>query len=173
VAGLIIFPACATFNVAVDSGPGLIFEALPKVFAAMEGGRIWGALFFLFLTLGALTTIIAVFECIIGGLCDELCLKRPRVAVLVGMVVMAGSLPTILFPGVLEMEDFIFSQFCLPLGALTVCVFVSRQFGWGFSNFRREASSGRGPSLPNGMAVFFRWIIPVLIALIVIGGAIM
>lgn len=173
VAGLIIFPACATFNVAVDSGPGLIFEALPKVFAAMEGGRIWGALFFLFLTLGALTTIIAVFECIIGGLCDELCLKRPRVAVLVGMVVMAGSLPTILFPGVLEMEDFIFSQFCLPLGALTVCVFVSRQFGWGFSNFRREASSGRGPSLPNGMAVFFRWIIPILIALIVIGGAIM
>ena len=173
VAGLIIFPTCATFNVAVDSGPGLIFEALPKVFSAMEGGRIWGTLFFLFLTLGALTTIIAVFECIIGGLSDEFYLKRSKVAVFVGAVVMAGSLPTILFPGVLEMEDFIFSQFYLPLGALAVCIFVSRDAGWGFSNFRREASEGRGFSLPSCAAVHFKWIIPVLIALIVLGGAIM
>ena len=125
VAGLIIFPTCATFNVAVDSGPGLIFEALPKVFSAMEGGRIWGTLFFLFLTLGALTTIIAVFECIIGGLSDEFSLKRSKVAVFVGAVVMAGSLPTILSQAFLRWK-ILFSVSSICRLALSPFAFLSR-----------------------------------------------
>lgn len=168
--GLIIFPACATYGVAVDSGPGLIFEALPKVFAAMAGGRIWGALFFLFLTLASLTTIIAVFECIIGGLSDEAGWRRAPVALLTGIVVAVGSLPVIFFPGTLEIEDFIFSQIYLPLGAFAICFFVSCRSGWGFDGFRKEASCGRGVDLPECVKTLFRWVIPALIVFIVAGG---
>ena len=170
VSGLIIFPACATYGIAVDSGPGLIFAALPKVFAAMDGGRIWGAAFFLFLSLAALTTIIAVFECIIGGIADETRLKRLPVTLAVGILVVLGSLPTVFIPGVLEIEDFIFSQFWLPLGALALCIFVSRNFGWGFDGFRQEASAGEGFGISKRLKNLYAWIIPAMIIIVLVGG---
>jgi NSS family neurotransmitter:Na+ symporter len=172
VSGLIIFPACATYGVAVDSGPGLIFEALPKVFAAMDGGRIWGAAFFLFLSLAALTTVIAVFECIIGGIVDEMRFKRLPVTLAVGILVMLGSLPTVFVPGVLEIEDFVFSQFWLPLGALASCIFVSRDFGWGFGGFREEACAGEGFGMSARLKTLYAWIIPAMIIMVLIGGMI-
>lgn len=168
--GLIIFPACATFGVSVDSGPGLIFEVLPRVFASMSGGRVWGAVFFLFLSLAALTTIIAVFECIIGGLIDETGWRRTVSSFVVGAVVAIGSLPAVLMEGALEIEDFVFSQFWLPLGALTLCVFVSRGAGWGFDAFRAEASEGLGPGLSRWTLPLYKWVIPLMIAVVVVGG---
>ena len=170
VSGLVIFPACATFGVAVDSGPGLIFKALPGVFAAMEGGRVWGTVFFLFLSMAAFTTIIAVFECIIGGIADETRFGRKWISLGAGAAVAAGALPTVLVPGVLEMEDFVFSQFWLPLGALAISLFVSRRFGWGFAGFRKEASSGEGLDLPEWTKVLYRWIIPAMIVAIITAG---
>ena len=170
VSGLIIFPASATYGIAVDAGPGLIFEALPKVFAAMEGGRVWGTVFFLFLSLAAFTTIIAVFECIIGGIVDETGWRRARVALATGAAVAAGSLPAVFIPGALELEDFVFSQFWLPLGALSVCIFVSSRFGWGFSGFREEASAGDGPDLPLWSRMLYRWVIPAMIIAVIAGG---
>ena len=170
VSGLIIFPACATYGVAVDSGPGLIFEALPKVFAAMPGGRIWGAAFFLFLCLAALTTIIAVFECIIGGIVDELRMRRAWATLGTGIVVALGALPTVFVSGVMEKEDFVFSQLWLPLGALAACVFVSRGIGWGFDAFRAEASEGEGAKLPRWAKTLYAWIIPAMIVVVLIGG---
>ena len=101
LSGMVVFPACASYGVDVTSGPGLIFVALPKVFASMAGGRVWGFFFFLFLTLAALTTIVAVFECIIGGLVDELRRKRTWIAVAVAVAVAALSLPTVFFEPVL------------------------------------------------------------------------
>ena len=170
MSGLIIFPACATFGVAVDSGPGLIFKALPEVFSAMDGGRVWGMVFFLFLSLAAFTTIIAVFECIIGGVVDEMRFRRPWVAFGVGAIVAAGAMPTVLIPGVLEKEDFIFSQFWLPLGALAMSLFVSRGFGWGFAGFRKEASAGEGLDLPIWTKLLYKWIVPAMIIAVIIGG---
>ena len=134
LAGLVVFPACAAFGVDVTAGPGLIFIALPEVFAHMAGGRLWGAVFFLFLSLAALTTIIAVFECLIGGLMDEMRWRRGKTALLVGGAVAVLSLPVALgcdirLPGgvvsSLNAEDFVFSQLWLPLGALATCVFCS------------------------------------------------
>ena len=151
VSGLIIFPACATYGIAVDSGPGLIFAALPKVLAA-------------------LTTIIAVFECIIGGIADETRLKRLPVTLAVGILVVLGSLPTVFIPGVLEIEDFIFSQFWLPLGALALCIFVSRNFGWGFDGFRQEASAGEGFGISKRLKNLYAWIIPAMIIIVLVGG---
>lgn len=165
-AGLIVFPACATYGIDVKSGPGLIFEALPKVFARMNGGGVWGGVFFLFLSLAALTTIIAVFECIIGGIADSGRMSRRKIALLTGAFVAIGSLPVVLCDGALGIEDFVFSQIWLPLGALAISVFVSRRFGWGFEAFRAEASTGAGPALPAWMRFVMRYLIPAMILIV-------
>ena len=164
LSGLVIFPACASYNVDVTSGPGLIFIALPNIFADMAGGRFWGFVFFLFLSLGALTTIIAVFECLIGGLMDELSKPRLRLTIAVGCAVALLAMPTVLFEPVLEWEDFIFGQFWLPVGALMICVFVTRKCGWGYESFSAEASQGEGMSFPALFAPVMKWIVPLLIA---------
>lgn len=169
-AGLVIFPACTTFGVDVASGPGLIFAALPKVFGAMQGGRAWGFVFFLFLTLAALTTVIAVFECLIGGLMDLLKLRRGAAAALAGGAVALLSLPCVLVDGVLEREDFVFSKFWLPAGGFALALFVSYRFGWGWEAFRGEASAGRGAALPHWMEPIFKYAVPAMILIVVIGG---
>ena len=165
LSGLVIFPACASYNVDVTSGPGLIFIALPNVFADMAGGRFWGFAFFLFLSLGALTTIIAVFECLIGGLMDELARPRLRLTIAVGCAVALLAMPTVLFEPVLEWEDFIFGQFWLPIGALMICVFVTRKCGWGYEAFSSEASHGDGMRFPSVFAPIMKLIVPLLITL--------
>ena len=165
LSGLVIFPACASYNVDVTSGPGLIFIALPNVFADMAGGRFWGFVFFLFLSLGALTTIIAVFECLIGGLMDELARPRLSLTIAVGCAVALLAMPTVLFEPVLEWEDFIFGQFWLPIGALMICVFVTRKCGWGYEAFSSEASHGDGMRFPSMFAPIMKWIVPLLITL--------
>ena len=163
LSGLVIFPACASFDVDVSSGPGLIFIALPNVFAHMAGGRVWGFVFFLFLSLAALTTIVAVFECIIGGLVDEFGRTRLRTTLAVGLAVALLSLPTVLFEPVLGWEDFIFGQFWLPLGSLAICIFVTCRCGWGYEAFSAEASAGEGMRLPAAFGPLMKWLVPVLI----------
>ncbi len=170
LSGLVVFPACASYGVDVTSGPGLIFVALPKVFAAMAGGRVWGFCFFLFLSLAALTTVVAVFECIIGGLSDELRRPRALVAVAVGILVAACSLPTVFFDRVLEWEDFVFGQFWLPIGALFICIFSSYRLGWGYAAFEREASQGEGMRFPRFFGVLMRYFVPLLIVLTMLAG---
>ncbi|MEF9976815.1 MAG: sodium-dependent transporter, partial [Oscillospiraceae bacterium] len=71
VVGLVIFPAAFAFGVTPDSGPSLIFITLPNVFNAMPGGRLWGALFFVFMSFAALSTVIAVFQNIISFPMDK------------------------------------------------------------------------------------------------------
>ena len=179
LAGLVVFPACAAFGVDVTAGPGLIFIALPEVFAHMGGGRLWGAVFFLFLSLAALTTIVAVFECLIGGLMDELRWKRGRASLLVGAAVAVLSLPVSLgcdirLPGgvmkVLDLEDFVFSQFWLPLGALATCVFCTWPLGFGWKGFRQEAGMGDGLKPPGVWKPYMRWLLPVILLVIIVGG---
>ena len=170
LSGLIVFPACSAYGVDVTAGPGLIFIALPKVFAAMPGGRVWGFFFFLFLSFAALTTIVAVFECIIGGVMDELGWPRARSTLLVGAAVAVCSLPCVLFENVLKWEDFALSQLWLPMGSLAICLFVTRNWGWGFDAFRAEASAGAGLSLPAWCGAYMRWILPLaLVGVLAIG----
>lgn len=182
LAGLVVFPACAAFGVDVTSGPGLIFIALPEVFSHLGGGGFWGAAFFLFLSLAALTTIIAVFECLIGGLMDETGWRRGRATLLTGLAVAALSLPAVfgsnvwndvrIFAGrtILEAEDFVFSQFWLPLGALATCVFCAWPSGFGWEGFRAEAGRGAGLKPPGVWKAYMRWLLPPFLLAIVFGG---
>jgi len=170
LSGLVVFPACASYGVDVTSGPGLIFDALPKVFANMAGGRFWGFAFFLFLSLAALTTIVAVFECIIGGLMDETGASRFKVSLVTGIGVAVLSMPTVLFDKVLGMEDFVFGQFWLPLGALMICVFSARSAGWGAEGFEREASAGAGMKFPRVFVALMKAVVPLLILAVIAAG---
>ena len=170
LAGLVVFPACASFGVDVTSGPGLIFDAMPKVFANMAGGRIWGFAFFLFLSLAALTTIVAVFECIIGGLMDETGVSRVKIALATGIGVAVLSAPSVLFDAVLGWEDFVFGQLWLPVGALLVCVFATRDVGWGMERFEREVSAGAGMGFPPLFTAMMKAFVPFLIVAVLVAG---
>lgn len=171
IAGLVVFPACSTYGVEYTCGPGLIFEALPKVFGKMSGGVIWGAVFFLFLALAALTTVIAVFECLIAGVMDVFGLRRPAACAIVGVAVAALSMPCVLWEGVLGWEDFAVSQIWLPVGALVQSLFaVNGTIGWGWENFRASVSIGRGAEMPSFMKWHYVFIVPVLILIVLFGG---
>lgn len=171
LSGLVIFPACATYAVPYTEGQGLIFSALPQVFAQMAGGRLWGFLFFVFLGFAALTTVVAVFECLIAGLMDSLGMKRFAASAIVGAGVAALSLPCVWVDGVLEREDFAVSQLWLPLGALAQGFFVvNGRFGWGWENFRRSVSEGLGLAMPGWLKYHMALVVPALIlAVLVIG----
>ena len=170
MSGLIIFPACAAYNVDVTGGPGLIFMALPSVFAQMPGGQAWGFCFFLFLAFAALTTVITVFECLIGGLMDMTGRSRRRISAYVAAAVTVAALPCVIFDGVLGWEDFVFSNLWLPLGALASCIFCTRSCGWGYSGFAAEASFGDGPRFPAFFRPVMRFFLPAAILVIILIG---
>ena len=171
LAGLIIFPACATFGVPYGEGPGLIFVALPKVFSMLPHGTIWGFLFFLFLSLAALTTVIAVFECLIAGIMDVLGARRAVAAAVVAAGVALFSLPCILVEGALKWEDFAVSQLWLPIGALLQGFFVvSARFGWGWERFRAAVSAGAGLGMPGWMRWHMSVVVPVLVVVVFLSG---
>ena len=136
-AGLIIFPICKEYGVDVAQGPGLLFVSLPNAFHSMPLGRLWGALFFIFMSLAALTTIVAVFENLIAYLQDEHRLGRHTATLAVGLAVAILSLPCVFgynlwnavhplggTSTILDFEDFIVSQNLLPLGSLCLCIFA-------------------------------------------------
>ena len=171
LAGLVVFPACATFGIPYEGGPGLIFVALPNVFARMQNGTLWGFLFFLFLTFAALTTVVAVFECLIAGVMDAMGTARWKTSVFVALGVFALSLPCVLFDGVLKWEDFAVSQLWLPIGALCQGFFVSSgTYGWGWEKFRAAVSAGRGWAMPNWVRWHMAFVVPALMLVVLVAG---
>ena len=173
LAGLVVFPACATFGVPYEEGPGLIFIALPKVFSQLSHGTFWGFVFFLFLALAALTTVIAVFESLIAGLMDVLGASRSVATSVVAVGVAALSLPCVFFDGVLKWEDFAVSQLWLPVGALLQGVFVvNGRLGWGWERFRAEVSAGSGWGMPGWMRWHMSIVTPLLVFVVLLSGII-
>ena len=172
-----IFPACFSYGVDVNSGPGLIFVSLPNVFNHMAGGRWWGMLFFVFMSIAALTTVVAVFENLIGFMIDEWKLSRRRAAWINGAVIAVLSLPCALgynllqnirpFGGnstILDLEDYIVSDNILPLGGLLVVIFCSFRGAWGWENFIAEANTGHGLKFPNRTRYYVCVVIPLFLA---------
>ena len=174
-AGLIIFPACFSYGVEVTAGPSLIFVTLPNVFLHMTGGRIWGSLFFLFMTFASFSTVIAVFENILSTCMDTFRWSRKKASVLCGVLILALSIPCVLgynvWSGVhpiggrdiLDSEDFIVSNVLLPLGSLVYLLFCVTRFGWGFEKYQAEANTGKGLRVHTWMKWYFRLVLPPLI----------
>ena len=173
LAGLVIFPVCSTYGVPYTQGPGLIFVALPQVFAQMAGGRLWGAAFFLFLAFAAFTTVIAVFESLIAALMELKSFSRRKASLFVGVGVALCAMPCVMWDGVLDWEDFAVSQVWLPLGALIQGLFASNvAWGWGWANFRREVSTGAGWKLPDWLRPYYLYAIPALMLVIFVTGVV-
>ncbi len=180
--GLIIFPACFSFSVSPDQGPPLIFMTLPKVFINMSGGRIWGTLFFLFMTFASFSTVIAVFENLLACCIDNFGWSRKR-AVLVNLVfILVASMPCLLGynvlsdfrpllgKDVLDSEDFLVSNLLLPIGSLVYLLFCVTKWGWGFDKYLAEANSGKGLKMSPKLKPYFQFILPVLILVILVVG---
>lgn len=182
-AGLIIFPACYAYGVNPDAGPSLIFITLPNVFNAMPMGRLWGSLFFVFMTFAALSTVLAVFENIIACLMDLTGWGRKLTSAVLGTSMLVLSMPCIWgynllsdfkpFGGsstILDLEDFIVSNLMLPLGALCFVLFCVTRYGWGWKNFVSEANEGKGLKIANWMRPVFTFLLPVIILIILVVG---
>lgn len=185
MSGLIIFPACFSFGVQPDAGPSLIFITLPKVFANMAGGRLWGGLFFLFMTFASFSTVIAVFENLLAGCIDNFGWSRKKAALFNGVFLLLASMPCVLgynlwyfkavLPNgsvgqVLDIEDFLVSNLLLPLGSLAYLLFCVTKWGWGFDKYLAEANAGRGVKMPRALKPYFQFVLPVLILVILIQG---
>lgn len=182
-AGLIIFPACFTFDVEPGAGPSLLFVAMAKVFNNMVGGRWWGSLFFLFMIFAAFSTIIAVFENILACVRELTGWGRVKACIICGVSVLLLSLPCALGfnlwsdfvpfasgSSVLDLEDFIVSNCCLPLGALCYVLFCVTKKGWGFDNFLAEANEGKGLKLKKWMRPYLTFVLPAMIVAIFFVG---
>lgn len=177
MAGLIIFPACFSYNIEAGQGPALIFDALPNVFVNMAGGRIWGTLFFLFMTFASFSTVIAVFENLVSFVSDTFKISRKKSSVINFAIVFITSLPcmfgfnllsgvNVLGMGILDMEDFVVSNILLPLGSLVYLLFCVTKFGWGFDNYYNECNTGKGMKLPRIVKPYLQYVLPILILIV-------
>lgn len=182
MAGLIIFPACFSYGVEAGAGPQLIFITLPNVFINMAGGRIWGTLFFLFMTFASFSTVIAVFENIMSFAMDMFGMSRQKAAFINCILILFASLPCVLGYNVwsdlhliggrdvLDSEDFLVSNLLLPIGSLIYLLFCVTRWGWGFDNYLKEANIGKGMRISKHLKLYFQFILPVLILIILIQG---
>lgn len=183
IAGLIIFPACFAFGVDPGEGPGLVFVTLPNIFNAMNGGRIWGTLFFIFMTFAAFSTVIAVFENIVAFAMDLWGWTRKKASYINSILLILLSFPCILGFNVLsgfqplgkgtmilDLEDFILSYNLLPVGSLIYLLFCVTRWGWGFDNFLAEVNTGKGVRMPRALKWYCQWVLPVIILIVLIQG---
>lgn len=182
MSGLIIFPACFSFNVQPDQGPSLIFVTLPKVFANMAGGRLWGSLFFLFMTFASFSTVTAVFENLLASCIDNFRWTRKKAIIINCIFVFVASMPCLLGYNVLSnihlirgndilgTEDFLVSNLLLPVGSLIYLLFCVSKWGWGFDKYMEEVNTGNGIKMSRHFKFYFQFILPILILVILIQG---
>lgn len=183
MAGLIIFPSCFSFGVPVGVGPSLIFETLPNIFNNLPGGNILGFLFFLFMSFAALSTVFAVYECIVSNTMDvtgwdrrRSCLFNVFVMCLLclpcalGFNVLSGIDPLGAGSTILDLSDLILSQIMLPIGAIVMVLFCVSRRGWGWDNFMSEVNSGNGLMFPARLRTYMTYAVPVIVLILLIIG---
>lgn len=183
MAGLVIFPACFAFGVNPGSGPNLVFITLPNVFNEMPGSRVWGAMFFLFMSFAALSTIIAVFQNILSFAQDLWGWSLKKAIVFNAVLIIVLSLPCALGFNVWsfiqplgagttiqDLEDFIVSNNILPIGSLIYLLFCVTKYGWGWDNFMKEANEGKGIKFPKWPRIYITYILPLIVLFILVQG---
>ncbi len=183
MSGFIIFPACFSYNVEVTSGPSLVFITLPNIFNNLPLGRLWGSLFFVFMSFAALSTIFAVFENIISCTMDLFKWSRKKACLINGILLFVLSLPCVFGfnllsniqplgegSSIMDLEDFIVSNILLPLGSLCFLLFCVSRYGWGWKNFMNEANQGKGLKVANWMRGYMTYVLPIIIIILFLVG---
>lgn len=186
MAGFIVIPSCFAYDIAPDAGPGLLFETLPRVFDSMAGGRVWGALFFLFMIFAAMSTVTAVFENLISFWMDtrgwsrrKACLVNVVAVILLslpcalGFNLLSGITPMGAGSTIMDLEDFIISNNILPLGSLVYVLFCTwNKKGWGWNAFLEEANAGKGLRFPKKMYFYCKYVLPLILLVLWVYGII-
>lgn len=183
--GLIIFPACFAYGVEVDNGKSLIFKTLPNIFNNIPYGRLWGSLFFVFMSFAALSTIITVFETIISCTMDLWNWSRKKACLINGIALLVLSMPCVLGfnilsgfkpfgtgSNVMDLEDFAVNNILLPVGSLIFVIFCTTRYGWGWDKFTKEANEGKGLKVAKWMKGYITFVLPVIILAILVLGLI-
>ena len=184
MAGLIIFPACFTYNNGVTAdagtvGAGFLFTTLSSIFNAMPGGRIIGILFFLFMIFAAFSTVIAVFENLMSFWLELTKLSRAKAAIINILLMMVLVLPcifslsiwsdvTVFGKNFMDLEDFTVSNLLLPVGSLVYVLFCTRRYGWGWDNYLGELNCGKGMKMGAWMRPYMTWILPLIIVVVLV-----
>ena len=177
--GFIVFPACFTFAGGVNAdastvGASFLFTTLSSIFNSMPGGRIFGVLFFIFMTFAAYSTVIAVFENIMSFWLEHTKLSRRTVALINVGLLMVLTTPAILSLGpwsgftigglaIIDLEDYAVSNLFLPIGSLLYVVFCTSRYGWGWKNFFAEVNTGNGLKFPRWIRIYMTFILPLII----------
>ena len=177
LAGMAIFPIVFAVGLEADSGPGLIFETLPIAFAGMPGGVLLGTLFFVMLSLAAITTGFGMIEPAVAWLSRETFLTRPQATLLMGALTWAVGLVFVLSfnvwadfkpfggvfsgKGLFELVDYLVANLLLPVNALLLAVFLG--YFWPLRSVRAETALS-GALLRIWRALL--WLAPLLIAIV-------
>ena len=183
LAGFVIFPACFSYGVQPDSGPSLLFVTMNTVFANMAGGRFWGALFFLFMLIAAMSTLIAVYESIIAICMEVFGISRLKSVAVNFVIIMVISMPALLGFNVLsrihpmggnsaimDLQDFLISNNILPLGSLFMVLFITAKTGMQWKRYIAEVDEGEGLRLSPKLYWYFKLVIPAIIAILLAVG---
>lgn len=184
MSGLIIFPACFTYNNGVTAdastvGASFLFTTLSSIFNAMPGGRILGSLFFIFMIFAAFSTVIAVFENIMSFWLELTKMKRGKIAIINILLMILLSLPCILSftvwsdftiggKGIMDLEDFTVSNIMLPLGSLFYLLFCTTRYGWGWNNYFAEVNAGKGLKLAKWLKPYLSYVLPIILLVVLI-----
>ena len=180
MSGMIIFPACFTYNNGVTAdagsvGAGFLFTTLSSIFNGMPGGRVIGMLFFLFMIFASFSTVIAVFENIMSFWLELTKLNRRMIALINAALLMVLSLPCALSLnvwssvkifglGIMDLEDFAVSNLLLPIGSLFYVLFCTTRYGWGWDRYFAEVNLGdRGARLPRWIRPYMTYVLPLII----------
>ncbi len=188
--GLMVFPALFALLPGKDpaAGPALVFDVLPKVFAAMPGGHIVGAFFFILLMVAALTSTISMLEVPVAYMIDDRKWGRKRATWTIGLAAMALSVPSALsqipgtffanlhinffgnkLEGFFGIMDFVFGTFAV----IVICLMLALYTGWAskISDYADELKLGapifKGP-FRAGWIFFVKWICPIVIILLIL-----
>jgi neurotransmitter:Na+ symporter, NSS family len=179
LAGVAIFPAVFAFGIEPSSGPGLVFITLPNVFHQMPGGSVFAVLFFILLSVAALTSSISILEVIVAFFKEELQWSRHLSTLLAVLLttffgilcsLSFGNLKeyTVLGQNIFDLFDHISANILLPLGGLFIALFV----GWklGLNIVVHELSKGSKPitKLVSVFMILIKVIAPIAIAIIFI-----
>lgn len=183
LSGFIIFPACFSYGVQPDSGPGLVFISLVSVFSNMAYGQVWGAVFFLFMLFASVSTLIAVFENIIAICMEIFDISRVKSVVYNCIVIILLGIPCLLGYNlwsdiqplgagstILDTYDFVLSKNILPYGTLCYILYVVLKRGWGFDNYLKEANTGIGIKIPLWALNYYKFVLPVVIVVLFLQG---
>lgn len=180
MSGMIIFPACFTYNQGVTAdagsvGAGFLFTTLSSIFNGMPGGRVIGTLFFLFMIFASFSTVIAVFENIMSFWLELTKQNRRMIALINAALLMVLSLPCALSLnvwssvkifglGIMDLEDFAVSNLLLPIGSLFYVLFCTTRYGWGWNRYFAEVNLGdRGARLPRWIRPYMTYVLPLII----------